>query len=413
MLTVNHRSSRKVRQSASPGLLVSSVLGALALPLAAHAQLAGKASATAQYENNSNPFALDSSVTAPGTSGLRGSSTDFQYGAEFDGTYDWSRQQFYAKASARQYDFQHFSQLNHNEYAFDTGLNWKLADLLDGNVEVVRSHVMVPLLDLSGTAAGLSLLTEQREAFDIGLKLDSDWRLEGSAYSSRTSQPVPGVSDLILTQNSGSAALRYAGIGPLTAGITAGYLSGDYGGTGAGANSSYSQSMAGFVANYKLKRTSFDGQVTYTRRTSLAGRDNASGLTGLLDFKDQLTPKTSFAVKVERVINTYFLNLGSEIDSDAGVSVNWQATYKVAVSLGYTFTYRQFPGQTLGPGRYPNDYQQYGNLGIIYAPVRWLQIGPYANVQTRRSNVLGRDFNATVYGVTLTATVGDTPAAVR
>ena len=408
MVTVNHRSCRKVRQSLVFGVVICAVIGALALPGRAHAQLVGKAFASGQYEHNSNVFADDNALVQPGNNGSGQSATSFVYGAGFDAGYLFGRQQLYATVSARQYDYQQFSDLNHNEYSVDTGLKWQLADAFDGNLEIVRTHAMVPFLDLSGTVTGLSLVTEQRETFQLGVKVTSEWKLEGSAYTSRTTQPTPGAVNQELTQTAGTASIEYAGIGPLVSGFTATYLSGDYDGTNGAASSSYSQSTAGLLANYKLNRTTFEGQVTYSRRTSDSGVDNASGLTGLISFKDQLTPKTSFTVKIDRAINTVYLNLGSEVDTDAGFTVNWQATYKTGVSLGYVFTYRAFPGQTQGlAGAYPVDYQQNATFALNYQPFHWLSISPYANVQTRRSNTFGRDFNSTVYGVTLTASVGE------
>jgi hypothetical protein len=418
MHTVNHCSCRKVRRSAVQGLLIRTALVALALPISAHAQFAGKASATAQFENNSNVFAVDGSPAQAGASSAHDSSTEYVYGAAFDGTYQWSRQQLYATASAREYNYQQFSDLNHNEYTIETGLLWKIGDLLDGKLAVARSHVMVPFLDLSGRTEALTLITDQTETLEVGLKLSPVWKLEGSAFTSQTNQPTPGQPNLQLTQDSGTASIEYAGIGPLTSGLTATYSSGDYSGSNSALNpflsetsAPFTQSTAGFLARYKLSRTSFESEVTYSRRTSSGvGSDNASGLTGLIEFKDQLTPKTGFTVKIDRVINTYYLNLGSELDTDAEVGVTWKATHKLDVAVDYTFTYRAFPGEAQGPARaYPVDYQQYATLTIKYQPQRWLQIAPYANVQTRSSNTYGQNFNSTVYGVTVTASVGETP----
>ena len=412
MHTVNHCSCRKLRQSAAQGLLICTALAALVLPFRAHAQLTGSATATGQFENNSNVFDLQSGYAQPGTSSTRSSTTDFVYGAAFSGAYDWSRQQLFASASFRQYNYQQLSDLNHNEYSIDTGLLWQLGDRVDGKAEVSRSHTMVPFLDLTGSLLTLSLMTQQSETFEIGLKLGSDWKLEGTAHTGRTSQPTPAEPDIQLTETSGTTSLEYQGFGPLSSGLTATYLSGDYSGAN-GTTPSYTQSTAGFLAHYMLPRTSFDGQLTYSHRSSSdAAGASTSGFTGLISFKDHLTPKTSFSVKIDRAINTLYLNLGSEIDTDAGVSVDWEATYKLAVSLGYTFTYRAFPVHDQGSGgAYPVDYQQVANVGISYQPRRWLTIAPYANIQTRRSNVYGHDFNATSYGVTVSATVGEAPKA--
>ncbi len=418
---MNHCPGRNLRRFVAPVLLVCTSAAALLVPVRAHAQLTGTASATTQYESNSNLFALETGTGIPAADSAATKATDFSYGAAFEGAYAFGRQQIYASGRVAQYDYQGLSELDHAEYSVDTGLKWKIAELLDGTLDVSRVHTMVPFLDLSGSDT-LSVQTAQQEKFQIGLALDSDWRLEGSAATGKTTQPVfaaaPGLNQQVvsgaanqqLTQSSGTTSIEYTGIGPLTSGVTFGYMTGDNGDVNGVTDSSYTQRTAGLVANYKLNRTSFDGEVGYSRRSSDDGSGTTSGLTGLIDFKDQLTPKTSFTVRIERAIQTLYLNLGSEFDTDAGVSVAWQATYKIAVSLGYTFTYRAFPGLAEGAARaYPVDYEQSANFAIAYQPFRWLSIKPYANVVRRRSNTFGEDFDANVYGVTLTASVGDEP----
>jgi hypothetical protein len=420
MFILNRCACRRIRPSAASGLLILTMLAVLALPVPARAQFNGNASATSQFESNSNIFALDSGAAQPATDGYNRSTTDFAYGAAFNGTYAWSRQQLYASASAKNYDYQQLSVLNHTEYNLDTGLRWELGEQLDGKLDVARTRAMVPFLDLSGSTLPLTLLTEQIETIQIGYKLNSDWRLEGSGYTSNSTQsfapgsvglnepPLSGMSSQQLTQNSGTATIKYTGIGPLTSGVTVGYANGDSGSLVGAVDSSYRQYTAGFVGNYSFNRTSFDGEIGYTRRNQDDGGGNTSGLTGLIDFKDQLTPKTSFSIKIQRAVQTLYLNLGSEVDSDAGVSVAWQATYKIAGTLGYTFTYRAFPGQAVGAaGAYPVDYEQSANIAFSYQPLRWLSITAYGNFLTRSSNTFGQNFDSNVYGITLTGSVGD------
>ena len=143
----------------------------------------------------------------------------------------------------------------------------------------------------------------------------------------------------------------------------------------------------------------------YTRRVSDTGSDNTAGVTGLLEFTDQLTPKTGFTAKIDRAINSYFLNTGSEIDTEAAASFIWQTTYKLAVSPGYSFTYRDYPGQGNNPvGSNRVDIQEVVTLNITYQPQRWLLIKPYANVQTRRSTFIGAHYSAAIFGVSVTVT---------
>jgi hypothetical protein len=406
MLTVNHCSCRESRQYVAHGLLLCSAFAALILPILAQAQFTGKASATGQFESNSNVFDLESGAPQPGNNDFRRGDTFLGYGAEFDGDYALGRQDLFFTANTKEYHYQRFTELDHDDYKLDAGWNWKLGGLLDGKIDVTRTRSMVPFYDLSGSSVlALSLETEQKETAQIGLKITSDWRIEGSAYTSKAEEPIPEAPNLQLTQTSGTTSIEYLGITGLTSGLTAGYLTGNYTGSTLTANPSFSQSTVGFLSKYKFSRTTIEGQVGYTRRDSDTGTDNTAGVTGLVEFTDQLTPKTGFTAKIDRTINSYFLNTGSEIDTEAAAGFIWQATFKLAVSPGYSFTYRDFPGQGNNPvGSNRVDIQEVVTMNITYQPQRWLLIKPYANVQTRRSTFIGGHYSAAIVGVSVTVT---------
>jgi Putative beta-barrel porin 2 len=304
--------------------------------------------------------------------------------------------------------------LNHNDYKLDAGLIWLLGDRWDGKLDTTRTHNMVPFLDLSGSQQALSIVTEQRETVQVGLKLNSLWKILGSAYTSSADQPIVGAPNLHLNEASGTMSIDYLGINAVTSALTASYLSGDYSGASGALNPSYTQSTIGFLADYKHFRTLFEGQVGYSRRVSDAGTNSTSGFTGLLDLKHQLTPKTTITAKVDRTINSYFLNASSEIDSEAGLGVNWQATYKLSATLDYTFTYRDFPRQGNNPvGADRIDIQEYWTLGLSYQPRRWLIIKPYANLLARRTTFVGAAFSSTIFGVSVTVMTPDNRIQAR
>jgi len=266
---------------------------------------------------------------------------------------------------------------------------------------------MVPFYNLTGSALTLSLVTVQKEMVQSGLKLGSEWRLEGSAYTSQSDEPIQNAPNLQLTETSLTTSIKYLGIDRFTSGLTAGYSSGDYSGSNnySYLNPSYRQSTAGLLTDYKSIRTTFEGQIGYTRRVSATGSDNTSGLTGAFSFTQQLTPKTSFTGKIDRVIDSYLLNAGSEIETDAGADLHWQTTFKLAVSLGYKFMYEDYPGQGNNPvGSNRVDIQETTTMSISYQPRRWLLIGPYANWQTRRSTFIGAHYSANIIGVHVTVT---------
>jgi hypothetical protein len=276
---------------------------------------------------------------------------------------------------------------------------------------------MVPTYDLTGSSEALSLLTTQSETAQIGIKVTSEWKLQGSVNSNKSEQPLTGMPNLELTQTSGNGSINYVGFAGLSTGLQLGYLTGEYAGLNGGMNTSYSQTSELLTAQYAHTYTgdlhttdahnitTVGAQLGFSRRSSSGGTNSTSGVTGLLDFKQQLTPKTSVFGNVSRVINSYFLNASSEIDTSAGGGVNWQATYKLSLALAYTFTYRDYPGQGNDPvGSNRIDRQQYASLAANYTPQKWLAIKTYANLQTRRSNFIGGDFTQDIFGVSVTVT---------
>jgi hypothetical protein len=379
------------------------------LPPRAHAQFTGNIAATGRFESNSNLFDLPPGTAPPanGANGTSRSDTDYAYGATGAARYKFGRQQLYATATVTDVTYQHDTELNHTDYNFDGGWDWKLGRALDGKLDVSRTRAMVPFQNLSGTVLALTVATTQTESAQIGYRFHSDWRLEGTASTSRTDQPIPQEPNLTSTQTSGTATLNYLGVAGFTSGVMAGYLTGNYTGSNSTLNTTYHQETAGLVANYQLSgRSTFAGQLGYTRRQSANAFDDTSGLTCRLDFREQLTPKTSFGARIGRTINSYSPTIGSEIDTEAGLDVNWKPTYKLGVSVGYTFTYRDYPPQGgYAPGNNRVDYQQGATLSINYQARRWLSISPYANYQTRDSNVRDGEFNSTIFGVYVTATL--------
>ena len=379
----------------------------LASPLTAFAELAVTAAAITQYEHNSNVFALQSGFLNP--FGVTSSSDSYlSYGGKLDASYLWSQQQFYATIVGTEYRYSRFKNLDHNEYTFSGGWDWKIGRIWDGLLDVTRIRSMVSFYNLIGTS--LVVQTEQRETAKASVQATPDWRAELTGISRKVDQPQPTAPDLSLTESSGQAAIKYTGTAGVTAGVVGTYLKGSFKDTGQLVVApSYRQTSGGLTATDEITGISvFRGQIGYTRRTSDSGINKISGVTGELDYRRALTGKTTAEIDLTRQINAYLTNNASEIDSVAALTLNWQATYKIGVMLGYSYTYRQLPGQgsTLVAGVVvPTASEQtqrlhLPSLTVTYLPVPWLTLKPYINYQTRTSqNYVGGDFNATIIGI--------------
>lgn len=385
------------------------VAALLASPVSAFAELALIAGATTQYEYNTNVFDLQTGSATP-FGGTNFGDSFVAYGGKLDASYLWSQQQFYAAVVGNEYHYDRFTQLNHSDFTLDGGWDWKVGRLWDGVLDATRIRSMVSFWNLVGTS--LVLQTEQRETGRASVQATPDWRAEFTGITRVVDQPQPAAPNLSVSESSGQAAIKYTGTAGVTSGLTASYLRGSFSNTGATAVPSYTQSSAALTATDEVTGLSvFHGQLGYTRRSSNGGFNSISGVTGDLDYKRTLTGKTAVELDLSRQINVYITNTASEIDSIAALTVNWQATYKIDVVLGYTFDYRQLPGQGevfVGGVIVPTGSEQtqrlhMPSLTVTYVPVRWITLKPYVNYQTRASqNLVGGNFNATTVGLQFT-----------
>lgn len=386
--------------------LASCFAALLAAPLQAFAALDLTVGGDAQYEYSSNVFDLQKGTLTP-FGGKDYGDSYVGYGGKLDASYLLSQQQFYATVVGTDYRYNRFTGLNHSEYNFDAGWDWKFGRLWDGVLDMDRIRSMVSFYNLIGKS--LVIQTEQRETGRVGLQFTPDWRAEVTGYTRRIDQPQPDAPNLRLKENSGAGALKYTGTAGVTAGLTAGYLRGAFSDTGTFLAPSYHQTTAGLTATDEITGLStFRGQVGYSRRTSENGTNNISGLTGEVDYKRALTGKTSVELDLSRQINAYITNNASEIDSVALLTATWQATYRIGVVLSYSFTYRQLPGEgsaIVGGVYVPNNGEQtqrlhMPSLTVKYSPVPWLTLKPYYHYQSRSSqNLANGDFDASVVGL--------------
>ena len=363
------------------------------------AQVTVATSASARYEYDSNVFDLQNGYPVPGTTDFGRSDRLYTYGAALDLNYLSGRQNLFATLSDNEFHYDRFTQMDHNEYSFDGGLNWKLARTLDGTFEVLRNRSMVAFTNVDN--AQFVLQTEQREVAKVGYEFIPDWRIEGTGNYRTVDQAFTDSPTLDLRESSGAVALQYLGRAGLTAGVSGGYAEGKYIGPSAALNPSYRETTVEVTSIYApTGRSTINGALGYSDRTSASALNTIAGFTGEIAYDDKLTGKTSVHVQLSRAINSYIANVGSEIDGIAAFNVRWQTTYRLGIIAGYSWMTRELPGQGNAPlGGDRLDHLQYASLNADYEVLRWLSIKPYINYQTRKSNFIGGNFNASVYGI--------------
>jgi hypothetical protein len=360
--------------------------------------------ASEQYEHNSNVFALPNSAAAVAANGdpTLGDS-DLRTVAGFEEDYLWDRQRLYGTLEGRYIRYDHFDQLSHYEYLAKLGLDWKLFSALDGTFMGSQERYMAPFANRD-TQTALAINLERHGIGKFNFHISPEWRLETSVDYHDLDAPVQGFPNYGLTETTGLAALKYLGFSNLTYGISADYIDGKY--RNAPLVGAYNQTDIDLAVAYAATGLStFDGAVGHTQRDQALNQGNVSALTGKIGYSRRFSGITSIQIGLARAVNSYIGAGGSELDSTATVTLNYQPTYKTGMSFGFQEIWSSFTGQTI-PGADVigrKDKSPAATFKLNYQATRWLLVQPYLNYARRSSNIDFYNYSGTIIGVQLQA----------
>jgi hypothetical protein len=360
--------------------------------------------ASTQYEHNSNVFALPNSAAAAAAGGdpTLGDS-DLKTVAGFEEDYLWDRQRLYATAEGRYIEYDHFGYLSHYEYLAKLGLDWKLLSAFDGTFLGSDERSMAPFANRD-TQTELAINSDRHAIAKFNFRIAPEWRLETGVDYHNLDSPIQDFPDYGLTETISHAALKYLGFSNLTYGISADYSDGRY--RNAPLVGTYTQTVLGLTMTYAASGlSSFNGAIGHTQRDQGEDQGNISAITGELGYTRRLSGKTSIHIDYTRAVNSYIGAGGSELDSTAGVTLNYQPTFKTGIALGFQEVWSNFVGETIPgsdvAGR--KDKSPAASLKINYQALRWLLIQPYFNYQRRSSNEEFFDYSGTIIGIQILA----------
>jgi hypothetical protein len=351
-------------------------------------------------EYNTDIFALSKQGPEPvGAHGPTFADTYFDTRAGIDGTYILGQQKLFGTAEFRRFEFDNFTLLNHNEELFDGGLNWKIQHAFDGTVEYRHEERMVQFLDLAA-ATQLVLETENNATASFNANFTPEWRLESKAKIHDLDSPRVNIPGLSLHEESLHEGLHYLGVSNLSAGIDAEYLEGRYGHDPSAVTPDYHQVTLEFASNYVVSGfTNFTGDAGYTKRQDPT-TSGLSAVTGSIGYQHSLTGKTSLNLQVNRAINTYVTTGGNVLNTSAVAAIAWQATYKISVKGGYSYTLSKYPQAPDGSVFITRtDRYQTANVEVDYDVRRWCSLRAYSRYQTRHSSQPLYAFDGSIVGV--------------
>jgi hypothetical protein len=360
--------------------------------------------AGAQYEHNSNVFALPNSAVAVLANGdPRLGDSDLKTVAGFEEDYLWDRQRLYANAEGRYFEYDHFGDLSHYEYLAKVGLDWKLFSMLDGTLLGSQERVMAAFANRD-TQTALAIDIDRHAIAKFNIQLAPEWRLETGVDHHNLDAPIQDFPDYGLTETIGHVAVKYLGFSNLSYGLSADYSDGRY--RNAPVVGSYVQTVLDLTMTYAASGlSSFNGAVGHTQRDQGQDQGNISAITGELGYTRKFSGKTSIHIDYSRAVNSYIGAGGSELDSTVNVTLNYQPTFKTGIVLGVQEVWSDFEGQTI-PGTDVigrKDRSPGASFKLNYQALRWLLIQPYVNYQRRTSNEEFFSYSGTVIGIQLLA----------
>jgi len=372
-------------------------------PAMAQFHVVPQASAEAAYD--SNVFALSSREQAIAQSGdARRSDTVFRYTAGGNADYQWDIQNAFAAIEGRRIQYEHFDQLNHDEYMLTGGLIWHIGQAIDGTLDYRQERTMAAFADVQ--TLQLTMQRERKAGSTFNATVVPEWRVETGVHNRRLELPLPTAPDYALNENSADAAIKYIGVQKLSAGLHLEYLWGRY--DGGASSDEFHQETAELTAKYVVSGLSNIGAgLGYTRRQGQAGTtESASGVTGSLSYSRRLSGKTSVDAELFRQVNSYVAGANAVVDTGARLGLFWQPTYKITAAVRYEWTDSAFQGAG-GTGSNRRDHYQGVFMNLGYRPVRWLSIKPFVGYRDRHSSIEIDGYNDLTAGVLVQLRWGD------
>lgn len=358
--------------------------------------------ALVRYEHDSNLLLVPSDTPRQDASGEYRLEDSFEdYAGGIDGEYRWRDNRFYLTTNYSHFVYQNFTQLNHDEFAGTTGLDWTATYKIKGNIGTQYNRHQLSLLDVNISDPNLSYIeTTQITNASATYDMNSHWRVDGGISYLTAKLPDAGAQSYDANESQGNAGVKFIGSANLTTGVSVNRKSGHYKNSN---QPGYTQTAYEYTIDYKLgARTLLSGVVGYNVRVQ-TGFD-VSATTGSFSFSQQLTPKTSYYLKFLRALDTYNTTFGSQLTTGGTAGLSWQATEKIMLSANYTYNKANVKGEFTGTtATQRDDTVKSTEVSLKYAALRWLTITPYYRYENRNSQLAAFTFRNNTYGINFEA----------
>jgi hypothetical protein len=304
--------------------------------------------------------------------------------AGLDASYSAGLQRLSVEGQGRKFNYQRFTELNHDEYLFAGRFGWNAAQKVDGTLKAGQERRMASFINRRSTELTMEL--ERKAEGSVNLNVNPRWRIETGGGFFKLQSPLPEFPDFTLRETSGNAALKYRSPTKFSTGIYGQYVDGRFSGvTGA---PTFRSITGDVTADYEVSEfTRLSSAAGYT--TLRGGGIEVDGFTASLLYRRHITAVTELKAQAFRRIEGYLAGANAVINTGFATGVTWQPTYKIRIDADYTYIfsrYRQLsPFSNVPSGR--RDVFQILSGSVGYQALSWLGLRVFGGYRDRDSNL--------------------------
>lgn len=378
-----------------------------AWPFAAQAALDWSPSLTQAYVYENNVF---DDAGASEAQDLRGTTRRadgvWRQVLGLEGDYRWSRQALHLSAEGSRLQYQHFSEIDREEYALDAAYDWQLTSTWGGRIEYRDQRHAASFADLGN--GSLSIQRGRRLAAQLNLKPLPDWRVDAGAERYRLALPLPEASAYRFDSSRVLLALRYLGTSDWDAGVRADLTRGEF--SGVPQASHYEERTVRLTLDRQFGAGShFNAALGWVRREE-PGRAAVSGVAASLSFRHPFSSKTALELEAARGIENFSAGGNAMFETRVSAALRWRWSLKTQFSARYQWSRNEFQGSS--PALVPDyggrvDRTQHWTLRIDWSALDWLSLGAYGEYRDRQSNLARQGYNGWTFGIQLRAEPGE------
>lgn len=355
-----------------------------------------------------NLFRLDDRDTA-GAGNRRHGRSDTIRRAALGVLVDWpvSRQTVHVAASASDYDYQRFDQLDHGENQVDTALDYQLGHTVGGTARYENARRLEDFSNRDSTDP--DFVRRQRIEIDNRVEITPDWRLRTRVGHLRLDHSLNSEQRFDRREDDVLVAIEYAGSADSVAGLGVEHVDGKF--PGRTEDDLFARSFdqnevfASFNWDYS-GQSSLDARLGYTRRDNSGGGDrDFSEPTGRLQYRRALTGKTTLSAQLWRDIYSV-----DDIDANylretaLQLGLEWDYSPKLGGNLSFAHRrqkYAALAGDDNAPRR---DRVNEAGAELVYRPVRMLAFTLGTRYEWRdasETGETGEDYDALIGSATV------------